>query len=155
MYALASECVAREGGNEAFWTFSDSLFDSIDIDVKPGTEELLALAEQAGVSRQTFASCMRNNELMGEVEKDFNEAKAAGATASPFTVLLTPDGRTSFTGAREYRPLSAALQAALQTVGATELLPPSSSSNEILFDFEAAALDTSTVTEESLVPTRE
>jgi protein-disulfide isomerase len=153
MYALASECVAKEAGNQAFWTFSDSLFDAIDIDVKPDTNKLLELAEAAGVSRQGFTSCMRANELMVEVEKDFDEAVAAGATASPFTVLLTPDGRTSFVGGRDFKPLSIAVQAALQTLGEDTLVSPSEAPNAAVFDIEATEETDGTSTEESLVPT--
>jgi len=150
MYALASECVAKDGGNQAFWKFTDSLFEAIDVTVKPDTEKLLALAEGAGVSRQSFAACMRANELMAEVEKDFDEAVAAGATASPFTVLLTPDGRTSFVGGRDFQPLSIAVQAALQTLGADTLIPPSQGQGATFFDVE---FTDGTSSAESLVPT--
>jgi protein-disulfide isomerase len=150
MYALASECVAKEAGNQAFWTFSDSLFEAIDIETKPDTEKLLALAEAAGVSRTVFSSCMRANELMVDVEKDFDEAITAGAKASPFTVLLTPDGRTSFEGAREFKPLSIAIQAAFQTLGDDTLVSPLEAQNATQFNFDDIE---DTTVEESIVPT--
>ena len=154
MYALASECVAQRGGNQAFWKFSDALFNAIDIEVKPDTEKLLEIAENAGIARTAFTSCMRENTLMDAVEQDFDEAISAGATASPFTVLLTPDGKTSFLGAREFQPLSIAIEATLQTLGTSDtLVSPSEADNATKFNPEETIYSDTAVDEGSLVPT--
>lgn len=155
MYALASECVAKHGGNQAFWTFSDALFAAIDVDVKPGTEELLTLAEQAGIERQIFTSCMRENALMEAVEEDFDEAVAAGAQASPFTVVIAPDGRSSFEGSRPFSVLGPAIKIAVDAVGATELRSPSEAYDATRFPQQDTYDDTTddqVFEDDSLVP---
>lgn len=154
MYALASECVANEGGNQAFWKFSDILFDTIDLEKKPDTNTLLTLAEQSGVSRQTFAACMRSNELMKNVTRDFDEAVAAGASASPFTIVLTSDGRVSFDGARDFMLVSMAIQSALDTPESGELALPSLENNATRFNVGEESLATSSV-EDALLPSEE
>lgn len=150
MYALASECVAQLGGNQAFWKFSDSLFAAITIDTQPDTDALLALAEGAGIERPAFASCMRSNELMTAVTRDFNEAVAAGASASPFTVLITPDGRTSFEGARDFKTLSVAIMASLKTQPAGTLVPPTTGAST---PFDQVIEPTDASGTDSIVPT--
>lgn len=125
LHALASECVAKEGGNDAFWLYADSLFELITPETVVDAAQLTELAEKVGVPRAAFVSCMRSNELMAEVERDFQEAVDAGATASPFTVVMTPYQRLSLEGEQPFRVLAGAVQASLHALDTTELQPPS------------------------------
>lgn len=152
MYALASECVAQETGNEGFWKFSDELFEKIDPLIPLGAADLVVIAEEAGATRQNFVTCMRSNELMNKVEEDFNEAVAAGAKGSPYTVVQTADKRSVYQGAQKFRALALALQAAIRSQGITELKSPASSlegGSSIADQFEALEQDKSTTTETS------
>jgi hypothetical protein len=71
---------------------------------------LVVLAEKAGVSRQAFVACMRANELMAEVEKDYQEAIDAGAEGSPFTIIEAEGTRVAYQGAQSYRSLGIIIQ---------------------------------------------
>jgi protein-disulfide isomerase len=110
MYALASECVAKERGSFGFWAYADDLFGMHD-PLEPLTAaNLVVLAEKTGVSRQAFVACMRANELMAEVEKDYQEAIDAGAEGSPFTIIEAEGTRVAYQGAQSYRSLGIIIQ---------------------------------------------
>jgi protein-disulfide isomerase len=115
MYAVASECVTQEAGNAGFWKFADLLFKETD-PLKPlGAADLVVFAESVGVSRQAFVACMRANELMPNIERDFQEGINAGAEGSPFTVLDMYGIHTSLQGIQSYRTLALMLQTALRS----------------------------------------
>lgn len=117
MYALASECVAREGGNAAFWAYADSLFDAIDPVETLDASGLVQLAHTVGVSKQAFAACMKANTLMKDVQEDYNEGKAAGAVGTPFTVVQTPTEYSILEGAQSLKSLAYALKTAAVQFG--------------------------------------
>lgn len=110
MYALASECVAKQKGSAGFWAFADDLFGMHD-PLQPVTAaNLVVLAEKVGADRQSFVACMRANELMAEVEKDYQEAIDAGAEGSPFTIIEAEGNRVAYKGAQSYRSLGIIIQ---------------------------------------------
>lgn len=92
-YALASECVASAAGEAGFWRFADELFETVTTEAQLEPEQILAIAERAGATPKDFTLCMRAERLADRIEADFAEALAAGATASPFVVFLTPNER--------------------------------------------------------------
>jgi len=150
MYALASECVAEEAGNEGFWKFSNDLFDKVDPLAPFGAADLVILAEASGATRQNFVTCMRSNELMEKVERDFNEAVESGAKGSPYTIIQTANKRSVYQGAQPFKNLAVALQTAIRTEGITELEAPSSgkqSETSIADQFEALEQEMFTATQ--------
>jgi len=92
-YALASECVASIAGEAGFWRFADELFNTVTTEAQLEPEQIMAIAEHAGAAPKEFALCMRAERFSEHIEADFAEALAAGATASPFVVFLTPNER--------------------------------------------------------------
>jgi len=134
MYALASECVAQEKGSVGFWKFADEIFEVAD-PLKPLTAaELVLIAEKVGVTRQSFVACMRSNELMQVVERDFQEAIDAGVQGSPFTIVDDPIGRTSFEGEQSFRTMAEAVQLTLRSANIEHVESPSSASYMADFD---------------------
>jgi protein-disulfide isomerase len=115
MYALASECVTKELGNVGFWKFADLLFTKTDPLDPIGAAGLVVFAESIGASKQTFVACMRANEMMTNIERDFQEGMNAGAQGSPYTIFQMNGERTVFEGAQSYRTLGTMIQTALRT----------------------------------------
>jgi len=110
MYALASECVARELGNGGFWDFADDMFRLQD-PLKPfSSSELVVLAEEIGVTRQNFVACMRTNDLMSIVEKGYDEGIKSGADGAPYTVIQVEGERKEYYGAQTYKTLAVIIQ---------------------------------------------
>jgi len=95
--SLASECVGHLGGNEAFWTFSDLLFENQrEITNLPG------LAEQAGVSETDFNACMLAETYAANVEADSNNAIATGGSGTPHNIVVVGDQAFAVSGAQPY-----------------------------------------------------
>jgi predicted DsbA family dithiol-disulfide isomerase len=84
--------VAKLGGDEAFWKMTDSIFeittsnDGLDLAVLP------TLAEKAGVKRGAFLTCFNSNEMATAVEEDARSGAAAGASGTPYTLVISPKG---------------------------------------------------------------
>lgn len=89
--AEASECVAKLGGNDAFWSFTDRLYkDAAAEGGEALTEDkLLAAASELGVNIQ---SCLDSEEMADAVTDDFVGGRAAGVSGTPGTVLITKEG---------------------------------------------------------------
>lgn len=94
--AAASECVAELGGNEAFWTFSDLIFDEKPIEVRNGQEyvgstdmsRLPEFAEAAGVSPSAFNACRESGRYDDAIRTAVTEAQDAGGTGTPHTLIV-------------------------------------------------------------------
>jgi len=91
--AEATECVAKLGGNDAFWTFTDALMDpagTVTVD------QLGTLASQAGVDAAAFNNCLTSGETADAVNADFSSGQSAGVRGTPGNILLdTQSGETS------------------------------------------------------------
>jgi protein-disulfide isomerase len=150
MYALASECIAEEAGDAGFWKFADSIFETYDPLSPPGAADLVLLAEAAGASRTQFVACMQADRHMGHVEDEFDQAVAAGADGTPFTVIISSEQRIVLKGAQQFRTLAGAVQAVLRTIDAMDsggMARPSSHSgnqSDLSAEFKAIPIGTTT-----------
>jgi|GEM_PF-4382096 len=109
--AEASECVAKLGGNTAFWNFSDAL-------IKAGTQypvkDLGKLAQGVGVNETAFQKCLDSDEMATVVSAQTQTGLNSGVTGTPGNILLN-------TKTGKVRPIAgnlplATLEAALQEV---------------------------------------
>jgi protein-disulfide isomerase len=86
--AEATECVNKLSGNDVFWKYLQKIYA-----VTPGNNgldpaQLPTLAVSFGVDKVAFQACLNNNTFTGKVQSDINDAVAAGAQGTPFTVLI-------------------------------------------------------------------
>jgi len=100
--ALAAECVGHLGGNEAFWQFSDLVFNEREINAATDITKLPTFAIQAGVAEADFNSCMEAETYMADVEADFNNAVAVGARGTPHSIVIVGDQTGVINGAQPY-----------------------------------------------------
>ncbi len=87
--AVASECIARLAGNEAFWSFTDVIFanqSSLGNDLY--TSEALTL----GLNETEFATCLTDENIKAVVERDALIAASLGGQGTPFSVVVHQDG---------------------------------------------------------------
>jgi len=80
----ASECVADIAGNDTFWSYLTSIFDSGQLE----EERLISQAVALGVDEEAFRTCIAGNQYDDFIEESFRNAIEAGAQGTPYTVAL-------------------------------------------------------------------
>lgn len=86
--AIASECAAKLGGNDAFWQFTDKIFetttsnDGLDLSLLP------QFASEVGVNVDEFNACYTNKETQNLVDADYNDGAKFGVSGTPGSFLI-------------------------------------------------------------------
>ncbi len=96
--AIAAECVARLGGNDAYWKYADSVFANTKSNGGglPSDKSVEKLAELAGIKTSALTLCMNDDATVKRVDQDIADGAAAGVSGTPTTVV-----RNNRTGASE------------------------------------------------------
>lgn len=103
--AMASECAADQG---KFWDFHDKVFELSGTNAQIETTTLPTAADQAGLDRAKYDSCLSAKTHLSRVTADTTEAKSIGSSlarlGTPFPVLVDKDGKIllSFKGALDF-----------------------------------------------------
>lgn len=93
--AMASECVAELGGNDAFWNFTDSYFEETLTNNRTDTDTLIPkLVAEAGVNRQAFTECFESERHKAAIEADIADAVETGGRGTPWSIIIGPSGKT-------------------------------------------------------------
>ncbi len=114
--AEATECAAELGGNAAFWKFTDRVYEVTPSNNGLDAATLPDIAEFAGLNRSAFTACLSSGKYAAKIETAYNDATAAGAQGTPYTVVVdTRDGKTYpiDAGAIPWPALSAMLKSLL------------------------------------------
>jgi len=87
--ALAAECVAQLGGNDAYWKYADALFVNTKSNGGglPEDKSVEKLAETTGVKSAALVTCMNDGSVVKRVEQDIADGNAAGVSGTPTTVV--------------------------------------------------------------------
>lgn len=112
--AEATECAAKLGGNEKFWEYVDRIFEVTPSNNGLDPDELPNIAEYVGLDRKAFESCLASGEFSQKVADSIREATNAGARGTPYSIVVTKDGKKSLiNGAEPYEAVKATLDEAL------------------------------------------
>lgn len=91
--AEATECAASIGGNDAFWKYTDALYERT---TSNGTgfalDQLVPLAKELGIDEGRFKECLDSGKMAQKVQQDFTEGQAAGVDGTPGNILVAKDG---------------------------------------------------------------
>lgn len=110
--AEASECAGELGGNEAFWTYIDKIFERTTAN---GTgfplENLVPLAGEIGLNTAKFTECLDSDRYAQYIQDQMAGGSRAGVTGTPGNILLdTQTGKTqALPGAVPYDQLKQAI----------------------------------------------
>lgn len=111
--AVASECAARLGGNDAFWRFSDLAFDNQS---RLGRTFYESFARDSGLSTEEFNSCLSSAEPLAAVNGNLQDAINSGGRGTPYAVVINARGELfPFSGALPYEQIRAVIIQALQS----------------------------------------
>ncbi len=87
--AVASECVAELGGNDAFWQFADGLYATTTSNGDGiNDEQMLALATAVGVDKTAFSTCLKSGKYDQKIQQDIAEGAKAGVTGTPGNFVM-------------------------------------------------------------------
>lgn len=109
--AEGAECVGELGGADAFWKYTDTLFDRM-----PGVTkaDLAGIAEESGVDKGKFEECLNSGKYAEALRQSTSEGQKAGVTGTPGTILINQDGETQLIpGAVPYATLKSAIDSLL------------------------------------------
>lgn len=87
--AVALECVANLGGEQAFWNYLDATInETMDADDAETPKKLLAFATKEGISEDAFKNCFSAESSGDKVIKEITEIAEAGARGTPFSIAV-------------------------------------------------------------------
>lgn len=113
--AETSECVAKLGGNDAFWKYADSVFAA---NGKAGTitqADIDAGVTASGVDQAAVKKCVDSGEMAQKVKDQMNAGSQAGIQGTPGTIVTTADGKFEMiNGALPYEQVKAVLDKYVQ-----------------------------------------
>jgi protein-disulfide isomerase len=116
--AQAAECVAQLGGNDAFWKFTDLVFDERGTNEPTNTARLPEFAKTSGVSETAFNACLEKGDTKALVQEDFQEALGIGARGTPYSIVLVGGQKIVISGAQPYSSVSQLMDAILKQIEA-------------------------------------
>lgn len=87
--AEATECAAELGGNDGFWKYIDSLYKKTPSNNGLDASLLPQIAEESGLDRTKFETCLNSGKYADKVEKQRQDAVATGGQGTPYTVIIT------------------------------------------------------------------
>jgi protein-disulfide isomerase len=93
--AEAAECAAELGGNEAFWTFTDTIYARTRSNGKGfPIENLTPLAAEIGLDQTRFQECLDSERFADKVQQQMAAGARAGVSGTPGNILYhKPSGR--------------------------------------------------------------
>jgi protein-disulfide isomerase len=98
----AALCVGKIGGNDAFWKFTDLIFQERDIDQPTNFTKIPDYVTYVGVDKDQYVSCMDNGDTTEAVKTSIEDAFNIGARGTPYTVLVVGNQQAIISGAQPY-----------------------------------------------------
>jgi len=93
--AVASECAAEQGGNDAFWKFTDGYFDVTLTNNRTDIETIIPqLVRETGLDQSAFQTCFESGKYDDHIEADIANAVETGGRGTPWSILVAPNGKT-------------------------------------------------------------
>lgn len=113
--AVASECAAELGGNDAFWTFTDGYFEMSPANDQTDFDAVATqLIAKAGIDEGAFNACIASGKYDKYVQDDVDNAVATGGRGTPWSIIITPNGETiPINGAQSYEAVKATIESIL------------------------------------------
>ncbi|MDA1038454.1 MAG: thioredoxin domain-containing protein [bacterium] len=82
--AVASECVGEQGGHDAFWAFTDVMFEN---QTALGTPLYEKTVQDIGLDLALFRTCVTSGKYDSKIANDQAGGGAAGVTGTPATFI--------------------------------------------------------------------
>lgn len=86
--AEAAECAAEQGGNDAFWKFTDKVFEVTPSNNGLNPTQLPQIATQVGLDGTKLQSCIDSGKMAAKVEVQYQSGIKVGISGTPTSVFL-------------------------------------------------------------------
>lgn len=118
--AEAAECAADQGGDKAYFAYTDKIFDITPSDNGLDLSQLPVVAGQVGLDVSKFNDCLNSSKFTKKVSDSYSEAIAEGGQGTPYILIMVngqvvPGGNLS--GAQPYDSMRAAIDEVLSQLG--------------------------------------
>jgi protein-disulfide isomerase len=112
LQAEATECAWDQGGNDAFWKYTNRIFEVTTSNNGLDKSELPQIAEYTGLDVTTFNECLNSGKFTSKVQADIDAGVKAGVRGTPSSFIIVK-GKVIDTipGAQPYETLKARLDA--------------------------------------------
>ncbi len=116
--AVTSECVAELGNNDAFWAFADAFFVVTPSNNRTEVDTVLPkIISDLGLSQEKIDECVTSGKYDQDVQDDIDNAIATGGRGTPWSILVTENGKQyPINGAQPYEAVKALIDIALKEV---------------------------------------
>lgn len=115
----AALCVGDIGGNDAFWKFTDLVFQERELEEPTNVIKLPEYAIEAGVTREQYTACLDSKRMQEKVVASVTEAFNIGARGTPYTVLIVGNQQAVINGAQPYDIVKSIIDNLLQQLDGT------------------------------------
>jgi len=106
--AIASECAADIGGNNAFWSFLDILMED-----PSRLTDLSSVASEAGIDAGEFEECIDSDKFADEVEDQYQKGISAGISGTPGNFIVKDGNAWFIPGALPFEQIKTIVDEAL------------------------------------------
>jgi protein-disulfide isomerase len=86
--AEATECAWQQGGNDAFWKFTDRIFETTPSNDGLPDSELPRIAGGLGLDVATFNACLEGGRMGEKVRADMEDGNRIGVRGTPSSFIL-------------------------------------------------------------------
>lgn len=111
--AEATECAFDQGGNTAFWAYTDRLYEVTPSNNGLDLDQLPVIAADVGLDVREFERCLDDGDNKKKVADSLADAFAAGGRGTPHNIMLVGDERVAIPGAQPFSTMKAAIDAVL------------------------------------------
>lgn len=113
--AEATECATELGGNDAFWAYTDRLFEVTPSNNRLALDDLPKIAESVGLDVGKFQECLDSGKYKDHIADDTEDATNSGGRGTPYSVVIAKNGTKSvIPGALSYESVKKIIDAALE-----------------------------------------
>ena len=98
----AALCVGELGGNDAFWKFSNSVFQERGVNEPTNMSKLVDFAVLAGVSKDDYQKCVDSGKHKKTIDDSLAEGAATGIAGTPQSFVLIGNQQAEIEGAQPY-----------------------------------------------------
>ncbi len=111
--AEATECAFDQGGNTAFWAYTDEVYGRTPSNNGLDLKELPKIAGDIGLDVPEFERCLSDGDNKKKVQDSLADAFASGGRGTPHNIMIIGDEKVEIPGAQPFTAMKAAIDAVL------------------------------------------